>query len=84
MSCSRTDIQLLSDYFGIDAFHFVEKLKKFQGDVRSVQFIPKLFQPLFTTKAKGIGLGLVVCRNLTEANGGSIQAESRPGEGTTF
>ena len=44
----------------------------------------KLFQPLFTTKAKGIGLGLVVCRNLIEANGGRIEVESLPGEGTTF
>ncbi|TAL16403.1 PAS domain S-box protein [bacterium] len=44
----------------------------------------KIFQPLFTTKAKGIGLGLVVCRNLTELNGGKIRVESRPGEGTVF
>jgi PAS domain S-box-containing protein len=44
----------------------------------------KLFQPLFTTKAKGIGLGLVVCKNLVEANGGTIGVASEVGKGTTF
>ncbi len=44
----------------------------------------RLFQPLFTTKAKGIGLGLIICKNLTEANGGRIEVESSPGKGTTF
>lgn len=44
----------------------------------------RLFQPLFTTKARGIGLGLVVVRNLTTANGGSVEVESVVGQGTTF
>jgi PAS domain S-box-containing protein len=43
-----------------------------------------LFQPLYTTKARGIGLGLVVVKNLTEANGGSVEVQSEPGKGTTF
>jgi signal transduction histidine kinase len=44
----------------------------------------KLFQPLFTTKARGIGLGLAISKGLAEANGGTMEVSSRLGEGTTF
>jgi signal transduction histidine kinase len=45
---------------------------------------PNLFKPLFTTKAKGQGLGLAVVKRLVEALGGNITFESQVGKGTTF
>ncbi len=39
----------------------------------------KIFEPLFTTKARGIGLGLAVSRSLAEANGGALTLDERDG-----
>jgi len=44
----------------------------------------KVFEPLFTTRAKGIGLGLAISKNLVEVNGGSISVKSTEGKGATF
>jgi len=63
---------------------FVEISVADTGEGIASENMKKLFQPLFTTKPKGIGLGLVVCKNLAEANGGRIEVESERGKGTTF
>lgn len=44
----------------------------------------KVFEPLFSTKAKGIGFGLSICRMIAESHGGSIDARSEPGQGATL
>jgi signal transduction histidine kinase len=44
----------------------------------------KIFDPLFTMKAKGIGLGLAVCKSIVERHQGSIGVASQVGKGTTF
>jgi PAS domain S-box-containing protein len=44
----------------------------------------KIFDPLFTTKAKGVGLGLSVCKTIIERHEGDIKVKSQAGKGTTF
>ena len=46
--------------------------------------VGRLFEPYFTTKEKGTGLGLTNTQNIILSHGASISAESTPGKGTTF
>ena len=44
----------------------------------------KIFTPFFTTRAKGMGVGLAICKKFVESHGGSIEVESKDGKGSTF
>jgi len=44
----------------------------------------KVFEPLFTTKARGIGLGLALSKSLAQANGGDLALVSAPDQSATF
>jgi PAS domain S-box-containing protein len=46
--------------------------------------LSKIFEPLFTTKARGTGLGLAISRNIVEKHGGQILVRSQLGKGTSF
>ncbi len=46
------------------------------GHGMSSETMEKIFEPLFTTKAKGIGLGLALSKNLVDVNGGNLEVES--------
>jgi signal transduction histidine kinase len=46
--------------------------------------LPKIFTPLFTTKAQGMGFGLAICKRIVESHGGTITVETAVNKGTTF
>jgi two-component system sensor histidine kinase HydH len=54
------------------------------GDGIPEDILPRIFDPYFTTKTKGAGLGLPIARRIVEAHGGALTAESKVGQGTCF
>lgn len=47
------------------------------------EIMENLFQPFYTTKADGSGVGLCLCRQIVRRHGGDIQIQSQPGRGTS-
>ena len=54
------------------------------GSGISEDMLTKIFEPLFTTKQEGTGLGLSSCKSIIEQHGGSISAKPEQGNGSTF
>jgi C4-dicarboxylate-specific signal transduction histidine kinase len=46
--------------------------------------LDRMFEPFFTTRSEGMGMGLAVCRAIVDDHGGRIRAENNPGRGAAF
>ena len=55
-----------------------------QGEGIGADEITKIFQPFFSTKERGTGMGLAICRRIIEGHDGEIAVESAPNQGATF
>jgi two-component system NtrC family sensor kinase len=54
------------------------------GPGMSAEQVNRLFEPFYTTKPNGTGLGMAISYGIIERHGGTIDVSSEPGEGTTF
>ncbi|MBN1130406.1 MAG: PAS domain S-box protein [Chitinispirillaceae bacterium] len=57
---------------------------KDQGIGMPGAILPRIFDPFYTTKPRGHGLGLATCYSIVNHHGGRIDVESEPGKGSTF
>ncbi|MBC7256775.1 MAG: hypothetical protein H5T66_11820, partial [Chloroflexi bacterium] len=64
--------------------HFAVVQVQDTGVGMTAEQMAHLFQPFYTTREQGIGLGLAVSRSIVEGHRGTISVESEPGKGTTF
>jgi PAS domain S-box-containing protein len=54
------------------------------GSGIAAEHLPRIFEPFYTTRAKGTGLGLFVAHGIVQRHGGTIEVESEWGKGTRF
>ncbi len=88
LTVSSRRIELDADFFRDDEHaasgNFVCLSVADTGCGMSEDTLQKLFQPFFTTKADGTGLGLLSCRRIVDSHGGVVRVETAPGKGTCF
>jgi signal transduction histidine kinase len=54
------------------------------GPGLTLESLPRLFEPFYTTKADGMGMGLAICRSIVEAHGGRLWASALEPHGALF
>jgi signal transduction histidine kinase len=67
-----------------DAGGYVDTIVTDTGVGIAKENLGRIMEPLYSTKARGLGLGLAIARAILDKNGGSLHVESEPGRGSTF
>jgi two-component system sensor kinase FixL len=64
--------------------HLVRVGVRDRGSGLAADKLEQIFQPFYTTKRDGLGMGLSISRSIIEAHGGRLWAENNPDRGATF
>ncbi len=84
ITAENLDLPCDSHTLGLRAGRWVRLSLQDQGIGIAEEYFKKIFDPYFTTKPKGSGLGLATAYSIVKSHGGLIHVESQPGEGATF
>ena len=63
---------------------WVEVTVQDTGPGISAEILDRIYEPFFSTKPDGLGMGLSICRSIAEAHGGRLEASNNPAGGATF
>jgi len=72
------------DFLALHEGKYIKLTIEDRGHGIPEEYLPKIFDPYFSTKEKGHGLGLATCYSVIKRHGGHITVESEPGAGATF
>jgi C4-dicarboxylate-specific signal transduction histidine kinase len=78
---SRRELQISTE---TDEAEWVRVGVRDTGPGLAPESLPRLFEPFYTTKAEGMGMGLAICRSIVEAHGGRLWATACEPHGTLF
>jgi len=84
VSAENVELMAHSVSLGLDAGRWVKISLQDQGIGIPEEYLKKIFDPYFTTKPKGSGLGLATAYSIVKNHLGLIAVDSKPGEGSTF
>ncbi|MEQ1861050.1 MAG: PAS domain S-box protein [Chthoniobacteraceae bacterium] len=84
VSCANIELGTGSGRLGLAPGRWIKITVQDEGIGIAEEHLKKIFDPYFTTKPKGSGLGLATSYSIVKAHGGAIDVVSQPGEGTVF
>ncbi len=82
--CAENIVLLEANEFSLPAGPYIKTTLRDQGVGIPIDLLPKVFDPYFTTKHKGSGLGLTVAYSIIDKHNGRLTADSELGKHTTF